>query len=67
MRIRVENEGGTCDDYLLLIDAIGHPSVGATLDIGHCADFEHVIALGDATERGGGTSTRQSYHGQDSQ
>ena len=51
VRIGVENEGGTCDDYLGLVASVSHPFVGATLDIGHCAYFEHVVTLCDATER----------------
>jgi sugar phosphate isomerase/epimerase len=51
VRIGIENEGGVCDHYLGLVDAVAHPSVGATLDIGHCACFEHVTALDDPTER----------------
>lgn len=53
MRIGVENEGGTCDTYLDLIASIDHPFVGATLDLGHCAYFQSVIAPSDAAERVG--------------
>lgn len=51
VRIAVENEGGMCDDYLRLIASIAHPFVGATLDLGHCAYFQSVIALNDPAER----------------
>lgn len=44
VRIGVENEGGRYDAYLELIAAIAHPCVGATLDIGHCAYFDEVLA-----------------------
>jgi len=51
VRIGVENEGGTCEDYLGLVATIAHPSVGATLDLGHCAYFQSVLAVADPTER----------------
>jgi sugar phosphate isomerase/epimerase len=51
VRVGVENEGGCCDDYLGLIAATGHPSVGATLDVGHCAYFDSVLAVADIGER----------------
>jgi sugar phosphate isomerase/epimerase len=51
VRIGVENEGGTCEDYLGLVATIAHPSVGATLDLGHCAYCQSVLALRDPAER----------------
>ncbi len=51
VRIGIENEGGMPDDYLGLVEAVAHPHVGATLDVGHCAYFGHVTARRDHTER----------------
>ena len=51
VRIGIENEGGTCDDFLALIAATDHPAVGATLDLGHCAYFVSVLAVADDAER----------------
>ncbi len=51
VRIGVENEGGTCEDYLGLLASVAHPSVGATLDLGHCAYFQSVLALSDPAQR----------------
>jgi sugar phosphate isomerase/epimerase len=51
VRIGVENEGGTCDDYLGLLAAIDHSAVGATLDLGHCAFFQRVRAVSDPEQR----------------
>ncbi len=51
LRVGVENEGGECDDYLELVESTDHPSVGATLDLGHCAYFHGVRAASDAAER----------------
>ena len=51
VRIGIENEGGRSDDYLGLIDAVAHPQVGATLDVGHCAYFKHVTTGHEPAER----------------
>ena len=51
VRVGIENEGGTCDDYLDLVASVAHPSVGATLDLGHCAYFRRVRAVNDPAER----------------
>ena len=51
IRIGVENEGGACEDYLGLIRSLAHQAVGATIDLGHCASFEHVAAGGSPDER----------------
>lgn len=51
VRIGIENEGGTCEDYLGLVAAVAHPAVGATLDLGHCAYFQRVLSLTDFGER----------------
>ncbi len=51
LQVGIENEGGTCDDYLDLVESVGHPSVGATLDLGHCAYFHSVVAANDPAER----------------
>lgn len=51
VRIGVENEGGPCARYLGLVEAVDHPSVGATLDVGHCAYIPRVLAVEDPDGR----------------
>jgi len=51
VRLGIENEGGTRQDYLELIASVDHPSVGATLDVGHCAYFRSCTAVDDPDER----------------
>ncbi len=51
IRLGVENEGGPRDTYLRLLDRIGHPAVGATVDLGHCAYFAEVMAETDLDRR----------------
>jgi len=51
IRIGVENEGGPRDIYLRLIREIGHPAVGATIDLGHCAYFGEVTGEPDLAQR----------------
>ncbi len=49
--VGVENEGGKYDDYVRLIETIKHPSVGATIDVGHCAYFEEIRIIPDSHEK----------------
>jgi len=49
--VGVENEGGQVEDYLALIEAVAHPVVGATLDVGHCAYFDSVRSIEDVEAR----------------
>ena len=51
IRVGVENEGGRCVDYLQLIERADHPSVGATIDVGHCAYFDVVKRIENVDER----------------
>lgn len=51
VRIGIENEGGVGDVYLELVTTVCHPFVGSTLDVGHCAYFDSVIALRESDER----------------
>ncbi|MCL5271236.1 MAG: sugar phosphate isomerase/epimerase [bacterium] len=51
IRIGLENEGGAREDYLALIEAVGGETVGATIDVGHCAYFSEVAAVADGDER----------------
>jgi sugar phosphate isomerase/epimerase len=51
IRIGIENEGGSREAYLQLIREIDHPAVGATVDLGHCAYFDEVVAEPDIPRR----------------
>ena len=51
IRVGVENEGGSREEYLALIDRVDHASVGATIDVGHCACFDAIKGIGDLDER----------------
>jgi len=51
VRIGVETEGGAYDDYVRMIEAVDHPSVGATIDVGHCGYFAEVRGIDDLDER----------------
>lgn len=51
VRIGMENTYGAYEDYVRLVKAIDHPSVGATIDVGHCAYFEEVKSIGDIDKR----------------
>lgn len=51
IKIGVENEGGKYDDYICLIESLNHPSVGATIDVGHCAYFDEIKSVKSKDER----------------
>jgi len=51
VRIGVETEGGAYDDYVRMIETVDHPSVGATIDVGHCGFFAEVRAFENLDER----------------
>ena len=45
VKIGIENEGGDYEDYIQLLEAIDHTSVGATIDVGHCAYFNEIKSI----------------------
>lgn len=51
IRIGVENEGGDCATYLHLLDSLEGGPGGATIDVGHCAYFDDVLAITDLEGR----------------
>lgn len=51
VKIGVENAGGKYGDYVSLLQAMKHPAIGATIDIGHCAYFDEVQSITNMDER----------------
>lgn len=51
IRVGIENVGGNSGGFVSLIESVKHPSVGATLDVGHCAYFDEIKSISDARKR----------------
>jgi len=51
VRIGVENVGGDLKKFVSLIESVEHPSMGATLDVGHCAYFDDIKSISNLEER----------------
>jgi len=49
--VGIENEGGDRDLYVRLVHAVDLPTVGATLDIGHCAFFDRIRGIPNMQRR----------------
>ncbi len=51
VKIGIENEGGDYEDYMQLLEAIDHTSIGATIDVGHCAYFNEIKSITNLDNR----------------
>jgi len=51
LKVGIENDGDSVLNYLSLIKRVNHPLVGATLDVGHCAFFQEVLAVKNLSRR----------------